>query len=309
MVLAMGPNEYYGQTGRGISPSGVLDGFYIQEHIPTKRVIAYIPEREADIMWSKRIWRRIDLQQKMNFPLYYPTEPINDRRSLWDVIKYGVEVEGSITPYEIIPSVESDFNSSADFDGQFLFPITPPNGNITDPKYTQAINELFYKEQIVEMWDDSLDQPATDAFGNILYDTSLVKISSKDVASYLIKEDWFFDKQRSVKDVRIVGICPEIKTYDTDGNFKGIKQAFWIYFPECRYVFQNYFVYNRQNDAQRMSFDDLFWKRMFSGYICKESNVYDREIEDYENNGVKALLNANNIKQQMTKIEHDLWNL
>ena len=65
---------------------------------------------------------------------------------------------------------------------------------------------------------------------------------------------------------------------------------FWLYFPECRYVFQNYFAYNRQNDAQRMSFDDLFWKRQFASYIYKESNVYDREINHYEKNGIKVLL-------------------
>jgi hypothetical protein len=84
---------------------------------------------------------------------------------------------------------------------------------------------------------------------------------------------------------------------------------FWVYFPECRYVFQNSFVYNRKNDAQRMSFDDLFWKRMFASHIHKETNVYDREIEDYERDGVKALLESERIKNNMAKIEHDVWHL
>lgn len=261
-------------------------------------------------MWSKRIWRRIDLKQKINFPLLYPSEPTNDRKSLWDVMKYAIETEGSITPYEVIPNNPSgNVAVNFDTDGQFLYPLLPPNGNINDSTYKICIEDLFYTRNTIAKWDNDLDQEAIDEDGNTIYIEEKIAINSLDVVSYLVKEDWFFDKQKSVKEVRIVGICPEIKTYDANGDFKGVKQAFWVYFPECRYVFQNYFVYNRQNDAQRMSFDDLFWKRMFNSYIVKESNVYDREIEEYEKNGVRALLNANTIKNKMVNIEHDLWHL
>ena len=70
----------------GMSKTGVLDGVYVQEHIPTKRVIQYTHLREADIIWAKRVWRTIDLREKKNHPLMYPLVPISDRRSLWDVI-------------------------------------------------------------------------------------------------------------------------------------------------------------------------------------------------------------------------------
>ncbi len=285
---------------------------YIKEHIPTKRVVPYPSLREADVMWSKRIWRKIDLREKINFPMYYPLEPISDRMSLWDIIKFSIETEGSLTPYEIIPSENGNENDMVKFDqdGQFLYPISPLNGNIKDSTYTQKINDLFYTVRTIEKWDDELDQPATDDNGEPLYIEEKIPVSSKDVVQYLIKEDWFFDKQRSVMDVRIIGICPMVRKYDEEGNLKpGMEQKFWLYFPECRYVFQNYFVYNRKNDAQRMSFDDLFWKRMFGSFIYKESNVYDREIDQYERDGVRALLNAEKIKSQMAKIEHDLWHL
>ena len=68
-----------------------------QEHVPTKRVIGYTHLREADVLWSKRVWRTIDLREKQNHPLYFPEIPISDRMSLWDVIKYGVLEEGSLT--------------------------------------------------------------------------------------------------------------------------------------------------------------------------------------------------------------------
>ena len=82
--------------------SNVLDGVYVQEHVPTKRVVQYTYLREADVMWSKRIWRIIDLREKQNHQLYYPLDPISDRMALWDVIRQGVLNEGSITCYELV---------------------------------------------------------------------------------------------------------------------------------------------------------------------------------------------------------------
>jgi gliding motility associated protien GldN len=287
----------------GVAPSGVLDGLYVQEHIPTKKVVAYPHLREADVMWSKRIWRTIDLREKLNHPLYYPLEPLTDRRSLWDVIKYGIETEGSLTPYDI------SGETGIDFDGQFLFPITPPNGNIKDSGYLAAINSKLYDVTLVQKVDDEGEPVYDSETGDEVFIEDKSAIGSKDIVKYYVKEDWFFDKQRSVMDVRIIGICPIINTFDDDGEFKAEKQLFWLYFPECRYVFQNYFVYNRKNDAQRMSFDDLFWKRMFSSFIHKETNVYDREIAEYERDGTKALLNSERIKDEMQKIEHDVWHL
>ena len=57
---------------------GVLDGVYVQEHIPTKKVIPYEHVREADVTWSKRVWSVIDLREKFNHPLYYPLDDIED---------------------------------------------------------------------------------------------------------------------------------------------------------------------------------------------------------------------------------------
>lgn len=292
-----------GENLQGTAPSGVLDGVYVQQHIPTKKVISYPHLREADVMWSKRVWRIIDLREKINFPLYYPKQPLNDRRSLWDVIRYGVESEGSLIPYKIVG------DGAIDDQGQFLFPIKPPNGNTKDSAYKAQIDALFYNVREIEVIDEETGDAAVDENGDVIYKTDKSAIGSGDVVQYKVKEDWFFDKQRSVLDVRIIAICPIINTYDDNGEFKGLKETFWLYFPECRYVFQNYFVYNRANDAQRMSFDDLFWKRQFNSFIYKETNVYDREVNNYEQNGVKALLESERIKLEMTNFEHDLWHL
>ncbi len=283
----------------GISTeSGVLDGIYVQEHIPTKRVIPYSQLREADVIWSKRIWRTIDLKEKLNHPLYYPEEPVSDRMSLWDVIKYGALEEGSLTVYDL---------NGVDLDDQFRFPVKPTNGNLTDPTYLKKLKSMFSNEVVVQKLDEN-DEPMFDEDGNELYDTVMEEYVSTDIIRYELKEDWFFDKQKSVKDVRIIGISPVVYATNENGDILGTKNLFWLYFPECRYVFQNFFVYNRQNDARRISFDDLFWKRMFASYIHKETNVFDRTIDTYED-GVKALLESERIKKEMFQIEHDLWHL
>jgi len=101
-----------------------LDGAYVPEHNPTRRVIPYPHLRQADVMWKRRIWERIDLKQKMNFSLYYPTTPIKGRYCLFDLIKQGV-LDGQITAYNTI-------NAMGQNDDEF-----------TDPKTAQQIQEVF----------------------------------------------------------------------------------------------------------------------------------------------------------------------
>jgi gliding motility associated protien GldN len=140
------------------------------------------------------------------------------------------------------------------------------------------------------------------------YEATIIKqFDPASVTKIRIKEDWFFDKQRSVMDVRIIGICPIIEEYEDDGvTLKGVKPLFWIYFPQARNVLAKSYVFNRFNNTQRLTYDDLFFKRMFSSYIYKESNVYDRKITEYAK-GMDALLESERIKNEIFLTEHDLW--
>ena len=184
---------------------------------------------------------------------------------------------------------------------------------------------------------------------DVLQEADVVNfISSQSISAYNIKEDWFFDKERSVLDKRIIAIAPvarykpieedpnqQVGEVAVDGlkrfeNFVAVNQKgalisvggkdfdlydgptieremFWLYFPELRRVIVNYFVYNEKSDAQWMSFDDLFWKRRFSGMIYKSSDKFDRDLNDYRY-GVDALYEAEKIKEDIRKWEHDVWN-
>ena len=276
--------------------SNVLDGVYVQEHIPTKRVVQYQHLREADVMWAKRIWRVIDLREKMNHKLYFPLEKMSDRMCLWDVIKYGALDEGSLTVYDL----------GIELDDKFRYPIKPANGNINDPAFKTELRKKFGRKQTLSRRDAEGEVIYDDNGDPVKFDTVEMYLPS-DIVRYELKEDWFFDKQRSEMDVRIIGISPVVYYVNpVSEEVEGLENLFWLYFPECRYVFQNFFVYNPSNDAHRMSFDDLFWKREFTSFIKKESNVFDRKISPNWT-GLNALLESERIREEMFEKEHDLW--
>ena len=145
----------------------------------------------------------------------------------------------------------------------------------------------------------------------ILEDPLITPYKSSDIIEYRLKEDWFFDKERSQFDVRILGLAPVIyKGKRNDAGeltiIEGKKELFWLYFPHCRFVFVNYNVYNPKNDAQWMSFDDLFQKRQFNSTVYKQSNTFDRSIDAYKS-GIDALYESQRITEELRNFEHDLW--
>jgi len=274
----------------------VLDAGFIEENVFTKQVVQYTHLSERDVLWSKRVWRTIDLRERMNHPLFYPEEPQSDRAALWDIIKCSVLQEQSLTIYEL----------GVDFDDRFRFPVKPDNGNLNNPEFRKRLYSFFGTEEMVDSLDEN-DERVYDDQGDPITINYVEEYTARDIIRYEIKEDCFFDKQRSVMDVRIVGISPVVYyTNPETGDIMGTKNLFWLYFPECRYVFQNHKVYNPHNDAMSMSFDDLFWKRQFSSYITKESNVADRPINSYKD-GIDALLESEDIKEQIFITEHDMW--
>lgn len=335
-IFSFSGTALFGQEMLGPIPTtpetGVLDGVYVEENVPTKKVIPYEHLREADAIWSKRVWRVLDLREKINLPLYYPLETSvsvfdpnsgqetfetysNNRQwSLWRIIRHHAFdkiIAGQapdITTY--YSCAYGDCGTFPEDGDQFKYPILPPAGDYSDSNFIQTIAPLFNKVVRGETYEvkdengfliyDENDQPLTKTDPD-----KYIPITSDQIVQYHIKEDWFFDKERSVMDQRILGIAPVV--YEVEGDqVKGYKRLFWIYFPECRYVFQNYFVFNRKNDSQRMSYDDVFWKRQFSSYVYKESNVHDRSIDTYKV-GVDALLESERIKEDIFKIEHDVW--
>lgn len=251
------------------------DGVYDRTAIKDVKPIPYPYLREADITWTRRIWRVIDLREKMNQPFYFPEKPQNGWRSFMQILHDGLK-EGTITAY-------SPLND------QFLVPNT----------YQELMDQLQSSKKMTlkrpyEPYDD--------------YDTVITKtFEPSDVKQLRVKEDFYFDRQRSVMEVRILGICPVMDDIDDQGNYRGPKPLFWVYFPECRNLFAQNEIFNLKNGvAGRMTYDDVFMKRMFSSYIYKEENVYDRQINEYAT-GMDALLESEKAKNNLYEFESNLW--
>ncbi len=255
---------------------------YVKEHIPFKDPVPYAYVREADVMWSKVIYRMIDLRQKQNLPLYYPTQPIGERMSLISLLLYGIDNEG-IRAF----STDDDLN-------EFTVPMT--------------------RDQIDSKFDAGEDTiKTTDPTTGQLVETVVERDRKTDeVKQILVKEKWFFDKNHSVMKVRTIGLCPIRLYYRRDDQ--GLptdellrEKTFWVYFPEIRPILANHEVFNRNNDAQRISFDDFFWQRRFNSYVFGKSNVYNNRTINQYTMGVDALLEAERIKEELFNMEHDLW--
>ena len=256
----------------------VLDDIYEPDHIPNRKPIPYAFLREADVMYKKRVWRVIDLREKINLNLYYPTAPIAGRMSLIDLLLDGIANEG-ITAW-----------------------------NTDDDRFTQPMSRAQIDENFGAV---EKSQTYTDENGDEQTVTVKGEIKSTEVKQYWLKEDWFFDRKYSKMDVRILGISP-IRFYIKDGDDGEDAEprkmyVCWIYFPNVRRILADHEVFNNNNDAERRTFDDIFFKRYFNSFIVKVSNVYDdRGISEYSL-GIQSLLEAEALKKQITDYEQDLW--
>ena len=256
-------------------PGDYRDGIYDKENSINRRFIPYTHLREADVSWEKRVWRKLDMRERQNQQLYYPKEQVASRISLMQLVTKYV-LSGQIIAFK---------------DEEFLEPL-----------------ELSNIRAMLVLQEDSADveeflpngEPVSVRKPGITDSTWIFE----NFTSLDLKEDWFFDKQKSVLEVRILSMGFNVlKPKKEDlGEFT----IFYTYFPACRPFFAKHEVYNWKNDAERRTFEDIFWKRQFSSRAIKETNVYDRSVENYSK-GIDALLESDRIKNDIFRWEHDLW--
>lgn len=251
------------------------DGYYLKKDILDSRVIPYPSLREADVFWSKRVWREIDLREKLNQYLISP------KRRLIDVLVSGL-MSGEILAYDAV-STKDDPNGD-----EFTQPLSP---------------ELIMKK----LGSDSVSAPIFDEEGNEVGSKMVFNEFNPDsVIKFRIKEDWIFDKQRSVFEPRIVGIAPLVTIKSSAGAVGDPQPAFWIYYPDSRQFLATHAVEQNSNEATQLSFDAVFLKRLFVSYIVKESNQNDVKIKDYAS-GIDKIYESERVKKSLMDYEQDLW--
>ncbi|MDR2651487.1 MAG: gliding motility protein GldN [Prevotellaceae bacterium] len=253
-----------------------------KRNMKERNVVPYPETEEADIVWQRKIWRAVELSEKINHPLYFPTIEATTYKSFIQTLIEGIE-KGEIIAY---------------------------NEDYTDTLTMKDIREQF----------DAQDRQYTDEKLDGSGDTTIFVKGSfnwSDVKELLITEEWFFDKRYSQMFVRIVGICPvrvfqrAITTADGDEERTSEyskKQLFWIYYPDARNYLAKTICYTTKNEASPMSYDDVFQRRKFSSRIISEGlAMNNRHVDDYSRSGLESMLESIRLEKEIMNTEHDFW--
>ncbi len=245
----------------------------------------YVDDR--DILWSKTVWEVVDLDERVNFPLYYPLDTIDigaDRRSLYDVFLKNIK-NGKLTDVY----VDSYFTEKRNFSD---LAATLKKVDTTDLGYEQInAGEELSPEYINQR-----------------------ELTAADIEEYRIKGIWYFDKRQGELKYRLLGIAPvapDVNFIDDESMDPADAKVelFWVWYPSARQILHDAKVFNQRNSAQPISFDMLLNARRFNAVIYKEDNVHgDREIKEYiADNALFQLLESDRIKEGIRDREQDMW--
>lgn len=246
--------------------------------------LAYGYVHDRDILMGKTVWEIIDLNERINFALYFPIDSANigsNRRSLYDVLTKAIK-NGVIT------DVYSDgyFNTKKSYKD---IQSSLSRIDTTDAGREQVNAGLAVSPQYIMRSD----------------------ITAQDVTQYKIKGYWYFDKRQSELKYRLLGICPVTPdVYSMNSDEKDYIELFWIFFPSAREVLHQAKAFNNKNSAMPISFDQILNSRYFNSVIYKEENIYgDRAIDEYmKDNAQNQLLEAERVKEKIRDFESDMWN-
>jgi len=274
----------------------------------------YIDDR--DVLMGKTVWEIIDLNEKINFPLYFPVDTANigaERRSLYDILTKAIK-KGRIT--EVY--TDSYFNtkkSMKDIEGSLSRVDTTDAGRELINQYpddykTRVVKKKVVtgtgKKKVVTYVDETVGPTRTVPAEYILRQD----LTAADVSQYKIKGYWYFDKRESELKYRLLGICPVTPdVYTVNNEEKDFVELFWVFFPNAREVLNEAKSFNDKNSALPISFDQILNSRHFNSVIYKEENMYgDREIKDYiKDNAQSQLLESERVKEKIRDFEQDMW--
>jgi gliding motility associated protien GldN len=257
-----------------------------QKAVDNDKPLEYGYVDDRDIMFSKMTWERVVLDERVNFPLYYPVDTNNigkNRRSLFDVLWKNVK-DGNIE-------------------------------NIYDDSYfttKRTIKDISSAMSKIDTLDIGYEQYNADGYVDPEY---IIKrdITSYDISAYLVKGLWYFDKRQAELKFRLLGIAPaapDVNFIDSDDEAnKEPIPLFWVFFPDARDILHEAKSFNNENSAVPFSFDHLLNSRRFNGYVYKEENVYgDRKVTEYiSENALMQLLESDRIKEKIRNFELDMW--
>lgn len=279
--------------------------------------LAYGYVHDRDVLMGKTTWEIIDLDERINFPLYYPIDTANigkERRSLFDVLLKNIK-SGKIKDVY----TDSYFNtkkSLKDMSTSFAYTDTLQAGideinNYFDDYKPKVVPEVVKKDRKGNVISVT---PATTIPATKVLDPQYInkqELTAQDVSGYKIKGFWYFDKRQSELKYRLLGICPVApEAKERNAENPDVIELFWVYFPSVRDILHEAKAFNNRNSAMPIDFDTLLNSRKFNGVIYQEENVQgDRTVEDYmKDNAQMQLLESDRIKDKIRDFEQDMWN-
>jgi gliding motility associated protien GldN len=246
-----------------------LDGGYEEVTLKEREIVAYDHLREADIKWKKRIWRVIDFKEKINLPFAHPQKGIV--KILHDAAKSG-EIQ--------------------------VFTLSDKGETFQEPMKAQDVAQIGVRNDTITRvnFETGLEErvPAVSDF------------DPAKVTKMRIKEEWYFDIETSTMVTRILGICMVTDKVSEQGDYVGDQPMYWIYYPDVRKILAQNQVFNVQNDANTTSWEDVMEMRYFSSYIYKETNAFERRIQEYAT-GNDLLYESDRIHNMIRDKESDYW--
>ncbi len=246
--------------------------------------LAYQNIREDDAVYRERLWREIDIREKQNIAFRYSADEDNGNQRfisiLFKAIQDGPD-NGGVTVFDAV-------------DDRFTTPLT----------VAEVANKIS---------GGKVSVPVYDSLGNIVsYKETVAEVNLDSFYKFHIKEEVIFDKQSSRLFWRILGIAPVKNVITSQGLSVGETELFWVYYPDLRPILAKFDVYNGKNFGAKMSWEELFESRMFSGRIIKSTldNPYDRYLSEYQglkDNRILQLLQGEDIKDRIFNYEQNLW--
>jgi gliding motility associated protien GldN len=271
------PELNLGTIRKSLRNDDAVERNLVKERTP----LGYEHIREDDAVYRQRLWREIDVHEKMNLPFVYKADGDNGNQRFISILLNAVK-SGEVTA----------FNS---MDDRFTTPIT-----------LKEITKQLIGEPKIQQVVDWVKDPT----GNTMKDTLIVEeFDPNGIEKYWVKEDVIFDKESSRLHVRILGIAPLKTIRNTDGSFRDVTPIFWVYYPDMRPMLARYEAYNGKNYGARLSWEEMFESRMFASRIIKSTveNPNDQFISGYVKDPILRLLEGDNIKDKIFNYEQDLW--
>jgi gliding motility associated protien GldN len=247
------------------------DGLFNRTLTQEAQIIEFDTPRESDVVWERKLWRVIDVREKINVAFRSPIKPF----------------------FTILREMAENGDVAVFADEGFREPMT-----------IEQIDKELNRIDTTTVFDYDTYEEKVQVIRNEINWENIKKYRVKEVW-YFDKEASIL----KARILGISPILDEVDA-DT-GELKYSRPLFWVYYPEAREHLAKFRVQNEGNDIAPLSWYDLFESRQFASYIMKRSNTLDLRIADkfqgYEREGIDRLMESDKIKAELFNFEHDLW--